>query len=155
MLLCTKYERQPDKGNVDDDVDNDEDDMEEDEEEEEDGEVIEGDANDEGQDGEGGAGHGEPAHGQQSQPTAARHRRLPTVRSEAEMVQTDGRTLRTLLGALQRQQLQQRQRERVKAPSYERKSDPDDSLSIMRHLAQTYGWKRAERLGKLKTALTG
>ena len=86
---------------------------------------------------------------------AARRRRLLRVRGGAEMVQIDARTLQTLIGALQGQQQQQRQQERVKMLLYDGKSDPEGLLSIMRHLTQTYRWTRAERLAKLKTALTG
>ena len=125
-----EHEQQPEEGNVDEDVDDD------DVEEEEDEEAIE-EVDDEGQEDEGGAAQGEPALGQQLQPAAARRRRLPRVQGGAEMVRIDARTLQTLIGALQGQQQQQRQRERVKMLLYDGKSDPEDFLSIMRHLAQT------------------
>lgn len=70
------------------------------------------------------------------------------------MVQIDARILQTLIGAFQDQQLKQQLRERVKTPSYDGKSDQEDFLSIMRHLAQAYKRKGAEWLAKLKTALT-
>lgn len=101
-----------------------------------------------------GAGPAGAADGQGEGAAAGQCMRLPRAQVGAGMVQVDARTLKTLIGALQGHQ-RQWQQERVKTPSYDGKSDPEDFLSVMRHLTQTYGWTRAERLAKLKTALRG